>query len=81
MNVSDDEQPSGPPIFRLHAGETRDQVTEDGSIWRVHTFYVVDEDGARITATTHRGEMPIILQAVPMQVSPSVIVPWDGLVH
>lgn len=77
------EQPQEQPIFRLMPRGREDQPGPDGGLYRVHTFFVVNESGQAITEETEEGPQPIILQSVPMRIKkPSRLAKPPGvLIH
>lgn len=56
-------------VFRLAPGERKEQTGKDGALYRVHTFYVIDEDDSIVTDDTMDGPKPIMIQSVPMRIT------------
>lgn len=61
---------SEPPSFHLKpAGRREDISPSDGALYRVHTFYVVNEDDQIVTDDTMEGPQAIMIQSVPMRIT------------
>jgi hypothetical protein len=56
-------------------GGRSERIGEDGALYRVHTFYIINDEDQIVTDDTIDGPQPIMIQSVPMRITRPVIAP------